>query len=145
MTRVYLWVNILPVRLVRWRQGDRWDLLVVEDHRGRSQARDFLDALARDNHQESQKLERLLARLADRGPYPDPERYKHLYANVWEVKTHKVRILVCPAAPAGLVLLEAFVKRRDKLETAVTQRVDEIVSQMVSLVLKYLGRNGDGN
>ncbi len=127
------------MRLERWYEGRLSDILVVHDHRNRCQVRRFLEDLTRNDRHEREKMDRLLELIADHGPRRNEERYKHVSGQVWEVKTHKVRILVC-CFDRCMVLLEAGTKRTQKLDPNVLGRAQELVGLLPALLRKYLGR-----
>ncbi len=84
-------------------------------------------------------MDRLLELIADHGPPRNEERYKHVTGQVWEVKTHKARILVCCFGRC-IVLLEACIKRTQKLDPNVLGRAQELIGLLPSLLRTYLGR-----
>lgn len=117
-------------------KGGCWQVLVVEDERGRCQVEEFLEALSKDNKAEYKKLIARLARLADYGRPRNEEVFKHLWADLWEVKTTKVRVIAWWQG-SNLVLLEAFTKRGHRIAPPVRERVQEMADRIPWLLAEF--------
>ncbi|MCX7597688.1 MAG: type II toxin-antitoxin system RelE/ParE family toxin [Armatimonadetes bacterium] len=105
--------------------GRCYTILVVEDNRGHCQVEEFIEDLSKQNRAEYKKLMARMERLAQHGDPRNEQLFRHLWDELWEIKTTKVRI-ICWRAERILVLLEAFMKRTDHIPPQVQKRVDEI-------------------
>ena len=102
--------------------GKRYDLSAITID-GRCYVIEFIDQLERG---EQAKLLSLLEYTGDYGPPRNTEKFKKLEGEIWEFKSHQVRVLCFFDKGRIIITTHGFKKKRDKTPKREIERAERM-------------------
>jgi phage-related protein len=108
--------------------GKAFRIEYAVDANGKSPARDFLEGLSLKDRP---KVWSLLKRLGDEGKVANREKCKKLKENLFELKSHQIRILFhySKRTKRLVVLSHGLIKKKDDLPQREIERAERILAE----------------